>query len=62
VIATCERLSGKRLDVRRGPASAGDVRRTAADTTLIRSQLGWRPQTTLEEGLRTQLAAAAEGA
>jgi nucleoside-diphosphate-sugar epimerase len=58
VIAACERLSGKRLDVRRGPASAGDVRRTAADTSLIRSQLGWRPRTALEEGLRAQLAAA----
>jgi UDP-glucuronate 4-epimerase len=61
VIATCERLSGRRLDVRRGPASAGDVRRTAADTSLIRSQLGWRPRTTLEQGLTLQLTAAAEG-
>jgi UDP-glucuronate 4-epimerase len=60
VIATCERLSGKRLDVRRGPASTGDVRRTAADTTLIRSQLGWKPGTALEQGLRNQLDAAAE--
>jgi UDP-glucuronate 4-epimerase len=60
VIATCERLSGKRLDVRAEPASAGDVRRTAADTTLIRSQLGWKPATPLEDGLRSQLAAAAE--
>jgi UDP-glucuronate 4-epimerase len=61
VIATCERLSGRRLDVRRGPASAGDVRRTAADTSLIRSQLGWRPRRTLEQGLTLQLTAAAEG-
>jgi UDP-glucuronate 4-epimerase len=61
VIATCERLSGRRLDVRRGPASAGDVRRTAADTSLIRSQLGWGPRRTLEQGLTLQLTAAAEG-
>jgi UDP-glucuronate 4-epimerase len=61
VIATCERLSGKRLDVRRRPASAGDVRRTAADTSLIRSQLGWSPRTALEQGLTLQLTAAAEG-
>jgi nucleoside-diphosphate-sugar epimerase len=61
VIAICERLSGKRLDVRRGPVSTGDVRRTAADTSLIRSQLGWRPRTALVQGLRTQLEAAAEG-
>jgi nucleoside-diphosphate-sugar epimerase len=62
VIAICERLCGKRLDVRRGPASAGDVRRTAADTSLIRSQLGWSPGTALEEGLAAQLSAAAERA
>ena len=60
VIATCERLSGKTLDIHRGPPSTGDVRRTAADTSLIRSQLGWRPRTALEQGLRAQLAAAAE--
>jgi nucleoside-diphosphate-sugar epimerase len=60
VIAICERLCGKRLDVRRGPASPGDVSRTAADTSLIRSQLGWSPGTTLEQGLATQLSAAAE--
>jgi UDP-glucuronate 4-epimerase len=60
-IATCERLSGRLLDVRRGPPSAGDVRRTAADTSLIRSRLGWRPRTTLEQGLAAQLTAAAEG-
>ena len=62
VIAICERLCGKRLDVRRGPASVGDVRRTAADTSLIRSQLGWSPGTALEEGLAGQLSAAAERA
>jgi UDP-glucuronate 4-epimerase len=61
-IAICERLCGKRLDVRRGSASAGDVRRTSADTTLIRSHLGWRPGTALEQGLAVQLSAAAERA
>jgi UDP-glucuronate 4-epimerase len=59
VIATCERLSGKSLDVRRGAAAAGDVRRTAADTRRIRSELGWSPQTDLDQGLEAQLAAAA---
>jgi UDP-glucuronate 4-epimerase len=58
VIATCERLSGKSLDVRRGAAAAGDVRRTAADTRRIRSELGWSPQTDLDQGLEEQLAAA----
>jgi nucleoside-diphosphate-sugar epimerase len=62
VIAICERLCRKRLDVRRGPASPGDVRRTAADTSLIRSHLGWSPGTALEQGLAAQLSAAAERA
>ncbi|MGH3034536.1 MAG: NAD-dependent epimerase/dehydratase family protein [Gaiellaceae bacterium] len=58
VIALGERLSGRRLDVRYEPSAAGDVRRTSADTTRIRSELAWRPQSALEEGLAAQLAAA----
>jgi nucleoside-diphosphate-sugar epimerase len=56
VIATCERISGRVLQVRREHAAAGDVRRTAADTTLIRTELDWAPRVTLEEGLAAQLA------
>jgi nucleoside-diphosphate-sugar epimerase len=62
VIAICERLSGRSLDARREPVARGDVRRTAADTSLIRSDLGWRPQTGLADGLAAQLAAAEERA
>lgn len=58
VIALAERLTGLRLDVHYEQAAAGDVRRTSADTTLIRSELAWQPQTSLEEGLVAQLAAA----
>ncbi len=54
-VQTCERLSGRRLDVVQLPAAPGDARRTAADTTRIREQLGWRPRTSVEEGLRAQL-------
>ena len=53
-IALLERISGRRLDVRREPAVAGDQRRTKADTSRIRAALGWEPRTTLEEGLRAQ--------
>jgi UDP-glucuronate 4-epimerase len=56
-IALCETLAGARLDVVNEPVARGDVRRTGADTTLIRSQLGWRPRTSLAEGLAAQLAA-----
>jgi nucleoside-diphosphate-sugar epimerase len=49
-----ERIAGRRLDVVRGPAVAGDQRRTKADTTRIREALGWTPQVTLEQGLAAQ--------
>jgi nucleoside-diphosphate-sugar epimerase len=39
---------------------AGDQRRTSADTTRIRSDLGWEPRVSLEEGLREQWEWAAE--
>lgn len=55
-ISICERLSGLVLDVRHEPAATGDVRRTAADTTLARRDLGWEPQVSLEAGLSAQLA------
>ena len=58
VIALVERLAGRRLAVRYEPAAVGDVRRTAADTTRIRSELGWRPQTSLSDGLAAQIGAA----
>lgn len=57
VVALCEALAGARLDLRHEPAAAGDVRRTAADTSRIRAELGWSPRTSLEEGLAAQLAA-----
>jgi nucleoside-diphosphate-sugar epimerase len=53
-IALFERLANRRLDVREQPAAAGDQRRTSADTTRIRSELGWEPRTSLEQGLRAQ--------
>jgi nucleoside-diphosphate-sugar epimerase len=56
-IALCEELSGRRLQVVHEAVARGDVRRTGADTSLIRSQLGWRPETSLVEGLAAQVAA-----
>ena len=42
------------LDIREQPAVPGDQRRTNADTTRIRSELGWAPEVSLEDGLRAQ--------
>jgi nucleoside-diphosphate-sugar epimerase len=53
-IALLERVSGRSVRVRELPAARGDARRTAADVTRIRDELGWTPATPLEEGVRAQ--------
>jgi len=54
-----QELAGRRLDLREHPAVPGDQRRTKADTSLIRSELGWEPTTSLLDGLSAQWAWAA---
>ena len=53
-IRAAEEASGRTLDVRAVPAATGDVRRTAADVSRIRADLGWEPRVGLAEGLRSQ--------
>ena len=53
-IAVLEGLAGRKLEVREHPPVPGDQRRTSADTTRIRTELGWAPQVSLEDGLRAQ--------
>jgi UDP-glucuronate 4-epimerase len=55
IIALLEELSGETAQLERLPAQAGDVRRTAADTTRAAADLGWRPEVGLREGLRSEL-------
>ena len=50
-IALFERVSGRTLDVRHVAAAKGDVARTRADITRIGDELGWSPQTSLEDGI-----------
>jgi UDP-glucuronate 4-epimerase len=59
-IATLERMSGRRIAIRARPAARGDARRTAADVTRIRDELGWSPTTALDEGLQAQWSWAAD--
>ncbi len=53
-IAIYEQLAGRRLDIRDHATVPGDQRRTKADTSLIRAELGWEPTTSLREGLASQ--------
>ncbi len=53
-IALFEQVAGRSLDVRRGSAVPGDQRRTRADTSRARAELGWVPQVSLDEGVEQQ--------
>jgi nucleoside-diphosphate-sugar epimerase len=53
-IALLEEISGRTLEITREPAVPGDQRRTSADTSRIRRELGWEPRVSLEGGLRNQ--------
>ena len=53
-IALLEGISGRSLETTHRRAVAGDQRRTSADTTRIRRELGWEPSVSLEQGLRAQ--------
>lgn len=55
VLELLQKLSLQRLRLLYEPAAIGDVRRTAAETSLARAELGWEPCTSLEEGLLAHL-------
>jgi UDP-glucuronate 4-epimerase len=60
VIAKLEEISERSLDLRISEKATGDVRRTAADISRIRSDIGWEPSVALEDGLAAQWRWAAE--
>jgi UDP-glucose 4-epimerase len=53
--AEINRLTGQKLAPRFEPARAGDVRFSKADISAARKILGYRPKTTLREGLKKTL-------
>jgi UDP-glucuronate 4-epimerase len=53
-IETLGRIAGRELEVVKAQRVAGDVRRTAADTSRIERDLGWKAGTSFEDGLRAQ--------
>jgi nucleoside-diphosphate-sugar epimerase len=54
VIRKLEAVAGRSAEVVFKPARLGDQRQTFADTAKIRSHLGWRPRTRLDDGLARQ--------
>jgi nucleoside-diphosphate-sugar epimerase len=53
-IAAFEEISGRTLELKRASVAAGDQRRSLADTSAIRRDLGWAPTTPLRDGLAAQ--------
>jgi UDP-glucuronate 4-epimerase len=51
-ISTMERAFGREAEKVMLPMQAGDVYQTYADTSLLERDYGYRPTTTLEEGLK----------
>ncbi len=45
-------MAGVEAEAAHAPARAGEVLRSVLDISLAERELGWRPQTPLEEGLR----------
>jgi UDP-glucuronate 4-epimerase len=51
-VALFEEVSGRRLDVRYVDVAKGDMKRTLADVTRIRDEVGWEPKTLLRDGMQ----------
>jgi UDP-glucose 4-epimerase len=50
--ARCRAVAGSAREPQMEPPREGDVRRSALDVSLAARELGWRPESTLDEGLR----------
>jgi UDP-glucuronate 4-epimerase len=55
VLELVEDIAGRPVEILRTQRMAGDVRRTSADTSALRSECLWVPSVSLREGLRAQL-------
>jgi UDP-glucose 4-epimerase len=49
---TCRRIAGVDVEARYAPARAGEALRSVVDVSRTERELGWRPQSSLEVGLR----------
>jgi UDP-glucose 4-epimerase len=52
LFAACRTVAGVEVEAEHAPARAGELQRSVLDPGLAANVLGWRPETTLDEGLR----------
>ena len=52
IFALLKQLTGSSQAEQHGPPLAGEQRRSVIDASKIAKVMGWRPRTSLEEGLR----------
>jgi UDP-glucose 4-epimerase len=50
--ALCREAAGSSIEADQAPARLGELQRSVLDVSLAERELGWRPQVSLEEGLR----------
>jgi UDP-glucose 4-epimerase len=52
LVDAMRRATGREIDPEHGPERLGDLQRSALDPGLAARELGWKPEVSLEEGLR----------
>ena len=52
LLAALQEIAGTSIEPEQAPLRPGELNRSALDSTLIESELGWRPRMSLAEGLR----------
>lgn len=55
VVEIIEKITDRRIDIRRMESQKGDVKRTGADASLAMHILGWKSTINIEEGIRRQV-------
>jgi len=52
LVDAMRRATGREIDPEHGPERLGDLQRSVLDASLAERELGWRPEVSLEDGLR----------
>ena len=52
LVDAMRRATGREIDPEHGPERLGDLQRSVLDASLAERELGWRPEVSLDDGLR----------